>query len=118
MHSLLFPSNFFSSPNKVFSEAKVFFSVGGKIFSREPITYNSKEDCIFEDPKNITIKLYHRIGQYVKLQLQWAAKWILVSEVGFESSESQSLNVPYESLMICFLLEAAIMSCFTLVLMT
>jgi len=71
----------------VFSEAKVYFSVGGKIFSKDPITYNFKEDCIFEDPKNITVKLYQRIGQFVKLELHWAAKWILISEVSFDSSK-------------------------------
>jgi discoidin domain receptor family protein 2 len=75
----------------VFSEARIYFSIGGKIFSKEPITLQTKEDCIFEDPKNVSIKLHHRIGQYVKLQLFWATKWMLISELTFDSRKLRAL---------------------------
>lgn len=70
---------------QVFSEAKIVFSVGGKYFPGEPITYSYMEDRIFENSRNVSIKLHHRVGQFVKLQLYFAAKWIMISEVTFES---------------------------------
>lgn len=66
--------------------AKVFFSIGGKYFNKaEPIIYEYIEDRIFENARNISIKLHHSVGQFVKLQLFFASKWILISEVSFDS---------------------------------
>ena len=70
---------------QVFSEANIIFSVGGRYFVGEPITYTYIEDRIFENSRNISIKLHHRIGRFVKLQLHFAAKWIMISEVTFDS---------------------------------
>jgi hypothetical protein len=70
---------------QVFSEANIMFSVGGRYFVGEPISYTYIEDRIFENSRNISIKLHHRIGRFVKLQLQFAAKWIMISEVTFDS---------------------------------
>ncbi|CAH0392130.1 unnamed protein product [Bemisia tabaci] len=70
----------------VFSEAKLWFSVGGKYFTGDPITYTYMEDRIFEHSRNITIKLHHRIGRAVKIQLFFAARWIMISEVNFDSA--------------------------------
>lgn len=74
---------------KVFSEARVYFSGDGKAFSGDAIVVRPKEDCIFEEPRNITIKLHRRIGKYLKLQLFWATKWMLISEVTFDASKYQ-----------------------------
>ncbi|XP_060535114.1 discoidin domain-containing receptor 2-like isoform X2 [Cylas formicarius] len=79
-------NNQFTKDVQVFAFAKVQFSIGGKRFNRgEPITYEYIADKIFENARNISIKLHHRVGKYVKLQLYFASKWILVSEVSFES---------------------------------
>lgn len=83
----IFCNNQFTKDVQVFSEARVMFSVGGKRYKGEPITYNYIEDRIFETSRNISIKLHHRVGKYVKLQLFFAAKWILISEVSFESGK-------------------------------
>lgn len=65
---------------------KVLFSIGGKKFHRgEPITYEYIEDCIFEDARNVSVKLHHRVGRFVKLQFHFAAKWMLISEITFDS---------------------------------
>nr|CAD7198758.1 unnamed protein product [Timema douglasi] len=71
---------------KVFSEANIMFSVGGRYYVGEPITYTYIEDRIFENSRNISIKLHHRVGRFVKLQLHFAAKWIMISEVTFDSA--------------------------------
>ncbi len=83
---------FFLFTFQVFSEARVYFSADGKVYSGDPVIVKPKEDCIFEEPRNITIKLHRKIAQYVKLQLFWAAKWILISEVTFEARKSVCAN--------------------------
>lgn len=82
----IYTNNQFSKEVQVFSETKVLFSVGGRRYKGEPITYDSFEDKIMETPRNVSIKLHHRVGRFVKLQLFFAARWILISEVTFESS--------------------------------
>lgn len=82
----IYCNNQFTKDVQVFAMAKVLFSVGGKRFNKgEPISYEYVEDKIFEDARNVTIKLHHRVGRFVKLQLYFAAKWILISEITFDS---------------------------------
>lgn len=81
----IFVNNQFTRDVQIFSYAKVLFSVGGKRFKGEPITYEYMEDRIFENARNISIKLHHRVGRFVKIQLHFAAKWLLVSEISFDS---------------------------------
>lgn len=65
----------------------ILFSIGGKYFTGEPITYSAVKDNIFEQPKNITIKLHHRVGKFVKLRLHFADAWIMISEISFDSGK-------------------------------
>ncbi|KAK6628856.1 hypothetical protein RUM43_002672 [Polyplax serrata] len=81
----IYCNNQFTRDVQVFTEAKIVFSVGGKYFPGEPITYTHMEDRIFENSRNVSIKLHHRVGMFVKLQLFFAAKWIMISEVTFDS---------------------------------
>nr|CAI5831270.1 unnamed protein product [Callosobruchus analis] len=81
----IYCNNQFTKEVQVFSIAKIMFSIGGKRFKGEPITYEYIEDRIFENARNVSIKLHHRVGKYVKLVLFFAAKWIMISEVSFDS---------------------------------
>ncbi|KAG5900357.1 hypothetical protein JTB14_033806 [Gonioctena quinquepunctata] len=82
----IYCSNQFTKEIQVFSSVKVLFSITGKHFNEyEPITYEYMEDRIFETARNITVKLHHNVGQYLKLYLYFASKWILISEVSFDS---------------------------------
>ncbi|CAH2001902.1 unnamed protein product [Acanthoscelides obtectus] len=81
----IYCNNQFSKDVQVFSMAQVSFSVGGKRYKGEPITFDYIEDRIFETPRNVSIKLHHRVGKFVKLQLHFASRWILISEVTFDS---------------------------------
>lgn len=73
---------------QVFSEVDILFSIGGKYYTGEPITYTYMEDKIFETSRNITIKLHHRVGKFVKLRLHFSDRWIMVSEVTFDSGKA------------------------------
>ncbi|XP_017773500.1 PREDICTED: discoidin domain-containing receptor 2-like [Nicrophorus vespilloides] len=82
----IYCNNQFTKDVQVFSTATVLFSVGGKRYKGEPITFDYIEDRIFESPRNVSIKLHHRVGRFVKLQVQFAARWMLLSEVTFDST--------------------------------
>lgn len=43
-----------------------------------------------EHARDVTIKLHHRVGRYVQLQLYFASKWIMLSEVSFISGKQRS----------------------------
>ena len=68
------------------------FSIGGKIYPGEPIVHRPVEDRIFEHSRNVTVKLHHRVGRFVKLRLYFAARWILISEVNFRSGKTLSVH--------------------------
>lgn len=78
---------------QVFSQIDILFSIGGKYYTGKSITYTYMEDKIFESSRNVTIKLHHRVGKFVKLRLHFSDKWIMVSEVTFDSGESCLLCV-------------------------
>lgn len=46
-------------------------------------------DPVMEHARDVTIKLHHRIGRYVQLQLYFASKWIMLSEISFISGKLQ-----------------------------
>ncbi|CAB0001887.1 unnamed protein product [Nesidiocoris tenuis] len=81
----LHTNNFFSKGVQVFSSAKVYLSIGGKLFSGLPIEYQYMPDTIMEHARNVTIKLHHVIGRFLKVQLYFESQWIMVSEVSFDS---------------------------------
>ncbi|XP_025602982.2 discoidin domain-containing receptor 2-like [Athalia rosae] len=81
----IYSNNQFTRDVQVFSQVDILFSVGGKYYTGEPITYTYMEDKIFETSRNITIKLHHRVGKFVKLRLHFSARWIMLSEITFDS---------------------------------
>ncbi|XP_034839264.1 discoidin domain-containing receptor 2 isoform X1 [Maniola hyperantus] len=90
----LFCNNKFMRDVQVFSEAIITFSIGGRHFQDEPIRYTTVEDNIFESSRNVSIKLHHRIGKWVRIELHFLARWILVSEVVFDSDVAQGNYTP------------------------
>lgn len=96
LYTLLILCVFFAK-SKIFAEARIYFSIGGKHYHRDPVVYKHKEDCIFEDPAYIPIRIPQRVGQYVKIELFWATKWILISEVTFDSRKCKFNGWDYKS---------------------
>lgn len=37
--------------------------------------------------RDVTIKLHHRVGKYLKINLYFAVKWIMLSEISFISGK-------------------------------
>ncbi|KAF5271003.1 hypothetical protein FQR65_LT05353 [Abscondita terminalis] len=82
----LHTNNLFTKDVQVFSHAKAYFSIGGNLFNGEPVHFSYMPDLVLEHARNVTIKLHHRIGRFLKLQLYFAARWILLSEISFHSA--------------------------------
>ncbi|XP_066250370.1 discoidin domain-containing receptor 2 isoform X1 [Euwallacea similis] len=82
----LYTNNMFTKDVQVFSHARAFFSLNALKFSPEPVHFSYMPDLVMEHSRNVTIKLHQRIGKFLKLQLYFASKWILLSEVSFDSS--------------------------------
>lgn len=81
----LHTNNMFSNDIQVFSQAKVYFSIIGQHFIGEPVHFTYMPDLVMEHARNVTIKLHQRVGRFLKLELYFASKWILISEVSFDS---------------------------------
>ena len=82
----LYCNNQFTRDISTFKEVQVFFSISGQVYGTEPVTHTPLPDQIFESPRNISVKLHRRVAKYLKVQLYFASKWILVSEVSFDST--------------------------------
>lgn len=62
-------------------------------------------DPIMEHARDVTIKLHNRVGRFVQLQLYFASRWILLSEVTFSSGKRKknfNLFLKYEKLRVKF----------------
>lgn len=88
----LFCNSRFMRDVQVFSEAILTFSIGGRYFQDEPVRYTNTEEHLTS--RNISINLHHRIGKWVRIELHFSAKWILISEVVFESDVAQGNYTP------------------------
>lgn len=70
---------------QLFRTARLSFSVAGKYYPGEPQNFNLMPNLFNEKARNVTIRLHHHVGRFVKVQLEFAAKWLLLSEVSFSS---------------------------------
>ena len=61
------------------------------IVSFRVVDFSYMPDLAMENARNVTINLKEEHGQYVMLQLSFAAKWILISEITFFSGKIQKL---------------------------
>ncbi|XP_043518644.1 discoidin domain-containing receptor 2, partial [Frieseomelitta varia] len=85
-------NNYFTKDVQVFSYAKVYLGAGGNQFNGEPVHFSYIPDLVLEQARDVTIKLHSRAGRFLKLQLYFAARWIMLSEVIFESVISEWNN--------------------------
>ncbi|XP_018576319.1 epithelial discoidin domain-containing receptor 1-like, partial [Anoplophora glabripennis] len=81
----LHTNNMFSRGVQVFSLAEIWFSLDGERYQSNPIRTVIPADRMRESARNITIQLRGRPAKFIRLKLFFADKWILLSEVSFES---------------------------------
>ena len=78
-------NNMFSKDVRVFKSITVSFSIGGEFYTGEPIFFEYMRDTLIEYARHVTIPLHNHIGRFVKLELAFDSKWLMISEVTFES---------------------------------
>ncbi|KAF5282399.1 hypothetical protein FQA39_LY17596 [Lamprigera yunnana] len=70
---------------KIFAKAKILFSIGGKYYSGRTLSYAYMPDNVLENARNVSIHLHNRLARFIKIRLYFAAEWIMLSEVAFDS---------------------------------
>ncbi|KAJ6222245.1 hypothetical protein RDWZM_000790, partial [Blomia tropicalis] len=78
-------NNMFSKDMQVFQSAKIWFSFDGLQWASTPEYFEYMPDTAVEKARDVVIHLHHRIGRFIKFELRFAARWLLISEVRFDS---------------------------------
>ena len=85
-------NNQFSKDIRVFKMALVYFSVGGNLYQNKPVKFNFQRDSYVDLARPVLIPLNHNLGKFVRLQLYFDAKWMMISEIQFSSGQYQYLK--------------------------
>ncbi|XP_035829229.1 discoidin domain-containing receptor 2, partial [Aplysia californica] len=81
-------NNHYSKDVRIFRHAEIFSSIGGEYFSAQSTKVNFKQDDYFENARPVVLRMPNHIGRYVKIDLYFQARWIMISEVSFTSTEA------------------------------
>ena len=82
-------NNHFSKDIQVFREARIYFSNEEDKFGDDRyVDFEYVPDLSLENARNVSIDLKDEHGKFIMVQLVFAAKWILISEVTFVSGIS------------------------------
>ena len=84
---MLHCNNYYSKEVRVYKTAVISQSIGGKFYTQTIDKFHFISDNVVEYARNVQIKLENIIARYIKIQLYFDAKWILISEVEFKSSK-------------------------------
>ena len=52
-------------------------------------------DALIEYARQVTMPLKHHVGKYVKIQLFFDSRWIMISEVTFESGKVHAFRFTF-----------------------
>lgn len=83
-------NNMYSKDVRVFSSVRVLFDdAAGAADARPPaVEYMYMRDTLMEYARSVTIPLNNNVGSRVRVQLFFDSKWLMISEVQFESGET------------------------------
>ncbi|XP_002736738.1 discoidin domain-containing receptor 2-like [Saccoglossus kowalevskii] len=100
---MLHCNNQFDQGVSLFASVVIWFSVKGGYYSTNSLRFTPQRDDTHPDAKHLNIELNHNIGETVKCQFEYYSRWIMFSEVSFESSfmtenytVPSSTSVPYD----------------------
>lgn len=70
---------------QIFNQAEILFSIDGERYQASTVHAMIPVDLTRESARNITIKLHGKPAKFIKLRLSFTNKWMLISEISFES---------------------------------
>ena len=73
---------------QAFSQMLAYFSADGLTYHPQYVKVVNKEPLVSYKSQNITLSLAKRIGRFVKLEVYFDNKWLLISEVNFKSQST------------------------------
>ena len=68
----------------------MYFCVTGRYYGDDPVEYEYMVDVVMEMARWVHIPIPNRVGRFVKLELYFENRWILLSEVRVNSSKCAS----------------------------
>jgi discoidin domain receptor family protein 2 len=82
-------NNQFSKDVRVFRKAVVYFSIGpaGSMYQKTPVVFDFVRDEVIDNSRLVSIPIPHRVALTMRVDLFFDAKWMMISEVRFESGE-------------------------------
>ncbi|CAG5136400.1 unnamed protein product, partial [Candidula unifasciata] len=81
-------NNHYTKDVRIFRHAEIFYSIGGLYFPPQSTKVNFQQDDYFENARPVFLRMQNKIGRYVRIDLYFQAKWIMISEVSFTSTEA------------------------------
>jgi len=80
-------NNMFTRDVRVFRQARLQFGVGADSYDdRSAIVYKHSRDNLIDFARNVIVSVPGgRVARYVRVDLYFDARWLLISEVRFES---------------------------------
>jgi len=85
-------NNAFGRDVGVFSAVDLHFSIGGKVFDvrSQPVFYKAARDDVIEQPRYVTVPIKPaRAARFIRLLMHFDRRWIMISEVHFDTRTSQ-----------------------------
>jgi len=84
-------NNMFSKDVRVFRRAVLWFSVTGRIYrDQSAVVFDYMRDTLIEFARNVIITVPNHVARFVKAQLYFDARWLMISEVRFESGKKRA----------------------------
>ena len=71
-----------------FIQMLAYFSTDGLTYHPQYVKVVNKQLSLSRQTQNITLSLAQRVGRFVKLELYFDNKWLLISEVSFSSQST------------------------------
>ena len=65
----------------------IFMHYACRYFPDNAVVFEYMRDTLIEFARQVIIPIPHRIAKYVKIQLYFDDRWMMISEVRFESSK-------------------------------
>jgi len=82
-----YTNNWFKKDIRAFRQAVLYFSVGsrGSGYQSRPVVYKHMRDTVMEYARTVVIPIPDRVARTLRVDLYFDAKWLMISEVRFES---------------------------------
>ena len=78
-------NNLFSKEVSVFRRLLISFSIGGVYYNDDVLVYDYLKDSLVDIARYVVIPIPYRIARFVKLVFFFESRWIMLSEIRFES---------------------------------